>query len=60
MSKLSNFFKNLFSNLKEEIVVNEPEVKIASKNTLLKKVGLIAGLQLNFMEQQDYLQSFLI
>jgi hypothetical protein len=38
MSKLSNFFKNLFSNLKEEIVVNEPEVKIASKKQNIKKV----------------------
>jgi hypothetical protein len=37
MSKLSNFFKNLFSNIKEEIVMNEPEVK----PTTFKKVRTI-------------------
>jgi len=38
MSKFSNFFKNLFSNLKEEIVMNEPEVKPTSKKQNVKKI----------------------
>jgi len=37
MSKLSNFFKNLFSNLKDEIVMEEPELKSAT----IKKVRVI-------------------
>ena len=38
MSNLSNFFKNLFFNLKKEIVMDEPEVKPKNlKKTIMEK-----------------------